>query len=237
MKHQPNTWIKKLSRGIIYSALLIVMLVFLSACKKGSSGTGPEEPEVVEVGQYLQDLPDWTEFSPPESEQPPTPAGEASPLEEEVLDVEVVDSTGAVTLLEDVTYSCQEQPFTLTENPQQIAMYSPDREILWAGSMIQGKSHRDGIGALLGLPIAERSPIQVSIPSLANDDNFRVVETPTQAEVDQSIGSMIGSATQSGLSTPSTISFKMETYHSETQSALQMSISGRYLGFEASASR
>jgi hypothetical protein len=36
---------------------------------------------------------------------------------------------------------------------------------------------------------------------------FRRVEPPTQAEVDQAIGSMIGGATQSGLSTSSTIAF------------------------------
>jgi hypothetical protein len=47
---------------------------------------------------------------------------------------------------------------------------------------------------------------------------------------------MIGGATSSGLSTPSSISFKMETYHSEKQSALQMGLSGNYLGFEGSAS-
>ena len=76
----------------------------------------------------------------------------------------------------------------------------------------------------------------MSIPGLANDDNFRTVEKPSQATVDQAIGSMIGNATASGLATPSSISFKMETYFSEKQSALQMGISGNYLGFEASAS-
>ena len=153
-----------------------------------------------------------------------------------VLNVEVINEEGDVEILEDVTYSCQSQPFTLTDNPQQIAMYSPDREILYAGGLIQGKSHRDGLGSLLGLPIAERAPINVSIPGLANDDNFRMVEQPSQASVDQAIGSMIGGATASGLSTPSSISFKMETYHSEKQSALQMGLSGNYLGFEGSAS-
>ena len=43
-------------------------------------------------------------------------------------------------------------------------------------------------------------------------------------------------ATRSGLSTPSTIAFEMQTYYSERQSALQIGLSGRYLGYEASAS-
>jgi hypothetical protein len=217
--------------GIVIPGLLLLVL---AGCK---------DDEVVDplistenVTNYLQELPSWSQFSPPEQTQAPTPKGDPVPLDDVVLDVEEINEDGSTTLLEDVSYSCQSQPFTLTDNPQQIAMYSPDREILYAGALIQGKSHRDGLGSLLGLPIAERAPIRVSIPGLANDDNFRTVENPSQATVDQAIGSMIGNATASGLSTPSSISFKMETYYSETQSALQMGLSGRYLGFEASAS-
>lgn len=236
MKNQNTQMISKKRWSVLQYLLFSSLLVLAVACNKGGS-TGPDvPPDVAEVNGYLEELPNWSEFSPTEPDQSPTATGDAEQLDDETVDVETVDSTGAVVTLQDVTYSCQQQPFTLTENPQQIAMYSPDREILWAGGMVQGKSHRDGIGSLLGLPIAERTPIRVSIPSLANNDNFRLVESPNQAEVDQAIGSMIGGATQSGLSTPSTISFKMETYHSEKQSALQMSISGRYLGFEASAS-
>lgn len=210
-------------------ALAGMALIFLSSCKK-------EELDVTDVSNFLEELPSWDQFSPPGEIQAPTEKGEPVPLEDVVLDVEVINEDGSTTLLEDVTYSCQSQPFTLADNPQQIAMYSPDREILYAGALIQGKSHRDGLGSLLGLPIAERAPIRVSIPGLANDDNFRTVENPGQATVDQAIGSMIGNATASGLSTPSSINFKMETYYNEKQSALQMGISGNYLGFEASAS-
>ncbi|NBC17384.1 MAG: hypothetical protein GVY18_08745 [Bacteroidetes bacterium] len=220
------------SRYLFPIALIALTLV---ACDS-SPATAPPENVGEDVAAYLQALPGWAEFSPLESEQEPTPAGD--PVEEEpvTLDVEKVDDDGSVYTEEDVVYACQTQPYTLSQNPEQIAMYSPDREILWAGALIQGKSHRDGLGSLLGLPIAERAPINVSIPSLANDDNFRRVDRPSQAEVDQAIGSMIGSATQSDLSTPSTIAFETQAYHSEQQAALQMDISGRYLGFEASAS-
>ena len=222
------------------SILSVFVLALIFAACDSSPGTAPdpEEPKEVSegVGDYLQALPSWSEFAPAKSNQDPTPTGD--PVEEEPVtrDVEKVDEDGNVYTEENVVYSCQVQPYTLTQNPEQIAMYSPDREILWAGSLIQGKSHRDGLGSLLGLPISERAPINVSIPSLANDDNFRTVDQPTQAEVDQAIGSMIGGATRSGLSTPSTIAFELQTYHSEQQSALQMGLSGRYLGYEGSAS-
>lgn len=219
----------------LFSLLLGATLIAGCSDNPASPDMNPGPDQVAEVNQYLNELPDWDTFSPQKSAQPPTATADPEPLEDVMLDVEMINDNGEVEIIPDVTYSCQSQPFTLTDNPEQIALYSPDRDILWPGALIQGKSHRDGLGSLLGLPIAERTPIQVSIPSLANDDNFRTVDTPSQAEVDQAIGSMIGGATTSGLSTPSTITFKMEAYHSESQFALQAGLSGHYLGFEGSA--
>jgi len=220
-----------------WAVLLLVslMLILFSSCK--DNGTSAEEPVNTEdISQYLEDLPSWDEFSPPGEEQPATPTGDPEDEEDVVMDVEIPNDDGEMELFEDVTYSCQSQPYTLSDNPQQIAMYSPDREIVYAGGLIQGKSHSEGLGSLLGLPISERAPVDVSIPGLANDDNFRTVEQPNQANVDQAIGSMVGGATASGLSTPSSISFKMETFHSEKQMALEMGLSGNYIGYEGSAS-
>jgi hypothetical protein len=167
-------------RMFIYYSLALIgaMLTLLSGCEKKEALDPPVSTE--DVSNYLQGLPSWSQFAPPGQAQPPTPAGEAQTGEDVVLDVELFNEDGSLGLLENVTYSCQVQPFTLTDNPQQIAMYSPDREILYAGGLIQGKSHRDGLGSLLGLPIAERAPINVSIPGLANDDNFRRVDRPTR---------------------------------------------------------
>lgn len=236
----PMSFFQRFSPFLTIPLILVLPLV-LAACDSGGSSSdssgGPPPEDVEDVTTYLQDLPSWEEFSPSQPNQDSTATG--APVEEEPVEldaVELVDDDGNVYTEENVVYSCQTQPFTLRQNPEQIAMYSPDREILWAGSLIQGQSHRDGLGSLLGLPIAERAPINVSIPSLANDDNFRRVDRPSQAEVDQAVGSMIGNATRSGLSTPSTIAFEMQTYHSERQSALQLGLSGRYLGYEASAS-
>lgn len=222
------------ANGAILLPLCFLLFLLSSCSDNGTSVNPPIDTE--DVTKYLEELPSWDQFSPRGQAQPPTPIGDPETEDDVILDVEVINEDGSVELLENVTYTCQTQPFTLTNNPQQIAMYSPDRDILYAAGLIQGKSHRDGLGSILGLPIAERAPINVSIPGLANDDNFRTVERPNQASVDQAIGSMIGGATASGLSTPSSISFKMETFHSERQSALQMDLSGNYLGFEGSAS-
>lgn len=217
----------------IFAALIAIALLH-AGCDKNNP-VGPEGP-VEEVGQYMRDLPTWSAFSPLQDAMPPT-IDTSKPTEssEETVDVLQINDDGSTEVLPDVTYTCEAVPYTLTDNPQQIAIYSPDVELLWPGALIQGKSHKDGQGSLLGIPIAERTAIEVSIPSLANNDNFRTVETPSQAEVAQAIGSMIGGATESGLSTPSSIAFEMSDYHSESQFALEAGISGRYLKFEASA--
>ena len=228
MPHTAMTYLRTI-------AFVTVLALTLAACDSAPA-TAPPEDVGEGVESYLQSLPDWSTFAPAEPDQPPTPTGD--PVDEEPVtrDVDKVDDDGNVYTEENVVYSCQTQPYTMTQNPEQIAMYSPDQDILWAGALIEGKSHRDGLGSLESLPIEERAPIDVSIPDLANDDNFRTVEQPRQATVEQARGSMIGNATRSGLATPSTIAFEMQTYHSEQQAALQMGLSGRYLGYNASAS-
>ncbi len=215
---------------ILGIALLFQMIL---SCSKSPSE--PPSTTVDNVNEFLKNLPSWSEFSPLEQPQGPDSTGPTERLPDETVDVKQYDDDGNVIIIPDVTYQCFSTPFTLRDNPEQIVMYSPDVDLLWPGALIQGKSYRDGLGSLLGLIIRERTPIKVSIPSLANNDNFREVANPDQAEVSQAIGSMIGNATAQGLATPSTITFKMESFHSEQEFALSVGLSGRYLGFQASA--
>jgi len=217
-------------------ALFAALTLILGACDSGP-GAAPSTDDVGEdVGAYLQDLPTWSEFSPEEPAEGPSPTGEPVAEEPVTLDVEQIDDDGDVYTEENVVYQCETQDYSITDTPREIVTYSPNKDVLWAGALLQGASHRDGDGSPQPLSIEERAPLDVSIPSLANDDNFRTVERPAQAAVDQAIGSMIGGATESGLATPSAITFEMRSYHSESQAALEMEMSGRYLGFEASAS-
>lgn len=211
-------------------------LALMTGCGEDPAGPGNPGETPAEVGTYLTELPTWSQFTADVNgpDQPPTPTGSAEPVADEVVDVEQIEDDGTVTVLPDVVYSCQEQPYTLSENPERMVMYNPDVEVLWPGALIQGKSRKE-LGSLLGLPIAERTPIRVSIPSFASADNFREVEAPNQANVGAAVGEIIGNATATGLAAPSAIQFDMETYHSENSFALSVGVSGSYLGFSASA--
>ncbi len=223
----------KIDNRFLFALGIALMFQLLLSCSKNT--VEPPSSTVNNVDEFLEDLPSWSEFSPLELSQGPDSTGPTERLPDETVDVKEYDEDGNVIIIPDVTYMCTSTPYTLKDNPEQIVMYSPDVELLWPGALIQGKSYKDGLGSLLGLIIRERTSIKVSIPSLANNDNFREVANPDQAEVSQAIGSMIGNATAQGLSTPSTITFKMESFYSEQEYALSVGLSGRYLGFSASA--
>lgn len=199
--------------------------------------TGPNDNGApAQVDEFLTGLPTWSSFTSDVNgpDQAAAATGPSEALPDEVVDVGEVEEDGSVTVIPDVTYRCTQTPYTLSKNPERVVMYSPDVELLWPGGLIQGRSRKE-LGSLLGLTIRERTPIRVSIPSFATSDNFREVEAPDQATISQAVGSMIGNATQAGLSSPSTITFKMDSYSSETQFGLSVDVSGHYLGFSASA--
>jgi len=215
----------------------VVVLALSGACSSSTNTTGPNGGTSSDVNAYLADsLPSWATYTADvnKPDSPPAPTGAPADTTTTVdSSVSQVQDDGSVTVVPDVTYRCVSTPYTLTSNPQQIVMYSPDVDILYPGALIQGKS-RKALGSFLPLTINQRDSIKVSIPSFANNDNFRTT-LPDQADVAQAIGSIVGNATQSGLSAPSTISFKMDTYNSEEQYALSIGVSGHYLGFSASA--
>lgn len=211
-----------------------VLCALLVACSEDEgpvTGPGPTG----EVNQYLQGLPSWAQFSPQLPDQDPAPSGAAMLVFDTIPEVRTVDPAGVVQVDSNVAYVCEVTPFSVQRNPQDIVMYSPNAAILWPGALVQGATHRDGVGSLLPLVINERAAINVSIPAVQTGTNFRRVDTVDQAHVASAVGSIIGSATASGLQTSSSIFFHQETYNSQRQFGLSANVSGRYLGFEGAA--
>lgn len=229
------------ANSLVRLAAIASSVVLIASCGGSDDPAPPPAPEPVApvaqpgVGTYLESLPKWEEFSPPAEDVPPTRVGDPARTTER-LDFPVKDAQGNVVGVRSEQYSCVTTKFSLKSTPEKIVMFSPDRELLWPGALIQGRSHRDGIGSLLPLTIAERTPIKISIPSLATADNYRTVDTPDQAEVNQSIGAIVGNATTAQLVAPSSIQFTMSDYSSDESFALNTGLSGKYMGFSASAS-
>ena len=220
-----------------------LLLLSLAACDSGGPGpdTCPDPanpacggPVDGTVTEYLTGLPSWDAFAPDVPEQQATPTGPPVAEAPVTMDVTTLDDEGNEVISEDVTYSCTSTPYTLAETPEKIVIYDPDRSILYPGAFVQGKSYV--VGSVDALTIPERAPLRISIPDVASTtgDNFRTVQ-PNQAEVSNAIGNIVGNAVLDNLDTPSAIEFKMETYHSESQFALEARLSGRYLGFSGSA--
>jgi hypothetical protein len=213
----------------------LILAAAAVGCSEDKTPAGPNPG--AGVNNYLVGVSAW-----PAQESDLEPAPDGTPA---IESVEIVDSvrnvspTGNVGFDLNVEYICSEQRYSIRQNPQKIVMFSPDRDILFAGSLLQGKSHREGSGApgsLLSLPISERAPIQVSIPGLPTGGNFRNVDVVTQANVESAIGAIIGDAQAANLFTPATDDFEVQTYNSEREFALKTGLSGRYLGFSGSAS-
>ncbi len=221
------------SRGF---ALTLVAL--LSVGCDGDDGTNPiVDPGPDSTKQYIDNLPTWSAFAAPDTVLRNNLVAEEDtlPLVEAIVDsVPVYDSTGVAGVMTDVRYVCQERPFTISDAPEKIVMFSPNRSILYAGALIQGRSKKE-LGSLLPLSVAERAPMDIVISDLPTGSNSRTV-VPTSANVEGARGEMIGDAILDDLGTPSSSTFEMETYHSERSFALSASLSGRYLNFEGSAS-
>lgn len=189
------------------------------------------------TAQYISNLPTWESFAAPDTVQRNEldAAADTLPLVETFVDsVPQFDADGLTGFDVDVRYVCQDRPYSISDAPEKIIMFSPNQAILYAGALIQGRSKKE-LGSLLPLSIAERAPIDVVIADLPTGENSRTV-VPTLANVSGARGEMIGDAVLNGLGTPSSSTFELNTYHSEQAFALSANLSGRYLAFEASAS-
>lgn len=232
-----------MSASVLRRLLLLAALILVpQGCSDSSNPAEPDpdpDPDPGSRGQvnsYLTGVSNWPE--PPDS-VPPTPTGEAQVSRTMVDSVSVVDTTGAVSWNYDVEYVCTTQPYTFAETPEKIVMLSPDRDILWPGALLQGRSHADGgggPGSLDVLPIGQRAALQISIPDLPTGSNVRTVEVVTGPNVESARGSIIGEAMAQNLFSPASDDFEVETYNSEAEFALKTKLSGRYLNFSGSAS-
>ena len=192
------------------SALILLSVTLVVACSDSEpTPTGPPG-EAVQVDAYLADLPPWAEFSAP------------------LPDADEVASEPSLVEQQGEGF-CTEREASITRNPQDLVMFSPDREIMWLGSLVQGRHHRDGLGSLLELPIRQRAPLTVTIDLLFSD-NQRVVPRPDVASVGQAVGELIDRAELAQHGAGSSIFFSQTESHSFEQASLSVGLSTKYFG-------
>jgi DNA-binding beta-propeller fold protein YncE len=172
------------------------------------------------VGSYLSSLPAWP--APKPDFNGPTPGGDAGS-----------GSTNYLTGTDGKNYKCNSTPYSLTTTPQQIVTFNPNVDVLWPGALLQGGPLQKG--ALVGLPITQRAPLAVSIPTLLSASNAVTVESPTVATVQQAVGKLINDAVMANVQPSSSVSYTSTEVHSANQAALALGVSADYLGFSLDA--
>jgi len=194
--------------------LLPLLFILTLLAGAGCSSDDPAAPPVIaDVNGYLSELPSWESFSPPK-------APENVPLTDPVDTTEVYNG---------VDYDCTVTEYSLTNTPEEITIFSPDSEIMWLGSLLQGSGYAGGLGSLSELPVRQRAPLTIFI-DLLTDNVTAEVANPDPSSVAAALGDLIQQASNSGHVAGSSITFDQKTTYSLEQAALDLGISVNYMG-------
>src|SRR6056297_1442873 len=122
--------------GIGMLFLLLVALIFVTiGCSEEEEKVSPR----VETNDYLASLPLWNDFSPYKADS--------------IIEYEP-----------NVAFDCETKsartttPCSITRTPEDIITFDPNSEIMYLGSLIQGKGYIQGLGSMRSLPIYQRAP-------------------------------------------------------------------------------
>jgi len=177
-----------LQKALRVFPLVLLVSVVLVGCG-GDEPSGPDAGDLTaDVNAYLKDMPSWDEFSPTIPD----------------VDMATGDSEFINEIVDGEEFECVTTPYSITRTPDKIITMNPDSEILWPGSLLQGKGYAEGLGSLAELPIRERAPLQISI-DLLTANNTMTVTNPNLATINQAIGSLIETAHNAGHSAGSNV--------------------------------
>ena len=192
---------------IITFYLVSILFLILISCKEDS--TSPESEQDPDVNKYLVSLPSWDIFCPAN----PDEDNEGNPTTNWECATQVVEST---------------TPCSITRTPEDIVTYDPGSEILYVGSLIQGKKYIGGLGSIQILPINQRAPIKISI-SFQMANNSRTIEHPSLTTVRDAIGDLVETAQNVGHVSGSSIFFNKSSSYSVEQTALALGLSAKFM--------
>lgn len=193
--------------------LFLVLIIATWAGCSSEDNPGAPPMNTADVNVYMMALPSWAEFSP----------------QMESENIMVSGPQDSTMIYEGTEYDCSVSHFSITETPDEITIFSPDSEIMWLGSLLQGSGYARGLGSLAELPIRQRAPLTIFI-DLLTEDVTRNISDPDPASVATALGELVDQATTSGHVAGSSIHFNQKTTYSLEQAALDLNISVNYLG-------
>jgi hypothetical protein len=237
-------------------SIIIGWLIFLSAGLACNVGTGPTaEPTAIfpqstvepasqpidepapqptsvaptgdSVDAFVSELPRWSEVSPDMPENNGEPVGETAVAGEE-------------TAPDGGLYTCTTTPYSITKNPQEIAIHNPDAAVLWPGALIRGRSHlQTGSLELLAVSRDKRAPLGISVQGGGvlgiRGGVSTIVQQPVGSTIREGINQIVVNTLETNVAVGAgTSSFNSVESHSSTQAILNLGLDARYLGAAAS---
>jgi len=178
------------------------------------------------IDLFMGSLPRWSDVSPNQTENSGVPTGGAAAASEEVA--------------EDTLFTCTTTPYSITKNPQEIAIHNPDAAVLWPGALIRGDSHLQiGSLELLAVSREKRAPLGISIQGggvLGIPGGVStIVEQPVGSTIREGINQIVVNTLGADVAVGAgASSFRSVESHSSTQALLNLGLDARYLGVEVS---
>jgi hypothetical protein len=187
----------------------------------------PEPPASGGVDDLVNSLPQWSDVSPDAPENNGAPTGETA-------------VAGETTGSDNNLYTCTTTPYSITKNPQEIAVHNPDAAVLWPGALIRGRSHlQTGSLELLAVSRDKRAPLGISIQGggvLGIPGGVSaIVEQPVGSAMREGINQIVVNTLGADVAVGAgASSFNSVESHSSSQALLNLGLDARYLGAAAS---
>jgi hypothetical protein len=127
------------------------------------------------------------------------------------------------------------QKKSITRSFESVAAFDPNADVLWAGSIVQGRSIESGVLAPIAL---SRKPGTVTVKNLTMEGSSaeysRSIENPTNATLQKAVMDIV--TQKLPIHSGALISYESATYSSVDQGLLQMGVSAKWLSASAKAS-
>jgi hypothetical protein len=127
------------------------------------------------------------------------------------------------------------QKKSITRSFESVAAFDPNADVLWAGSIVQGKSVESGVLAPIAL---DRKPGTVTVKNLTMEGSSaeysRNIENPSNATLQKAVMDIV--TQKLPIHSGALISYESASYSSVDQGLLHMGVSAKWLSASAKAS-